>query len=270
MREGRTRRHVFGTHLASVHSLLFNQDTVLDGMFEITFDSTAKLHQSSSGRYCAQLVLDGAEARAFTRSGFDWSTPYRPLLDAALKLGARMAVIEGEVVLQDRDGHEDFHGIRSALHRTPERLVMFAFDLLHLDGHYLRARTVEHRRALLRNMLACADGPIAFSDSVDGAAFLPSPRGRARNHRQQAPRQPLPEQTEAGHYHAGSAFVTLAAADRDRFWRYVENHAADQPVVECVPQSGATWVRPGLAVAVRHSRGKDMLRHATVTELVTP
>jgi bifunctional non-homologous end joining protein LigD len=38
----------------------------------------------------------------------------------------------------------------------PERLAYFAFDLLHLDGHDLRACAIEDRKALLRDVIGTA------------------------------------------------------------------------------------------------------------------
>ena len=60
------------------------------------------------------------------------------MVEACGKLACKAAVIDGEMVVQDEHGITDFHALRSAIYTAPHRLVLFAFDLLHLDGQDLR------------------------------------------------------------------------------------------------------------------------------------
>ena len=41
---------------------------------------------------------------------------------------------DGEMVVQGENGVTDFHALRSAIYKAPHRIVLFAFDLLHLNG----------------------------------------------------------------------------------------------------------------------------------------
>src|SRR6187397_1600695 len=84
------------------------------------------------------IVLDQGRVRAFSRHGRDWTGPYRRVVEAAAKLHCKAALIDGEVIVQDENGISDFDALRSAIHKARHRLVMFAFDLLHLDGKDLR------------------------------------------------------------------------------------------------------------------------------------
>jgi ATP-dependent DNA ligase len=43
--------------------------------------------------------------------------------------------------------------LRSAIHKAPNRLVFFAFDLLHLDGQELRRSLLIARRTALRKLI---------------------------------------------------------------------------------------------------------------------
>ena len=72
------------------------------------------------------------------------------------------------MVVQDEKGLSDFGALRSAISRRPDRLIFFAFDLLHLDDEDLRGRPIEERRALLRQLLNGADPRLAFSEEFDG------------------------------------------------------------------------------------------------------
>src|SRR5688572_3868744 len=80
------------------------------------------------------LRIDRDNIRAFTRGGHDWSDKYKRVIEACGKLRCRSAVIDGEVIVQDKNGLSDFGALRAAIEDGPHRLVMFAFDLLFLDG----------------------------------------------------------------------------------------------------------------------------------------
>ena len=51
----------------------------------------------------------------------------------------------------------------------PQSIILYAFDLLHLDGTDLRQQTLLERRALLKALIGNdADNRIQFSDEFDG------------------------------------------------------------------------------------------------------
>jgi DNA ligase D-like protein (predicted ligase) len=127
------------------------------------------IHEVKHDGYRTLIAVDGASTRAFTRNGHDWSRQYRPIVDAAAQLPCRSAVIDGEMVVQDEAGRSDFHAMRAAVTREPERLVLFAFDLPMLDGRDLRDEPLRERRRILRDLIGSAGGTqIGFSGEVAG------------------------------------------------------------------------------------------------------
>ena len=68
--------------------------------------------------------------------------------------------------------------------------------------------------------------------------------------------------------YAGSAFVTLSAGCRDRFWRSIEARKLKHPVVAGVGSRKASFCRPELRVRAKHLRGEAMLGHASLTVLL--
>ena len=83
------------------------------------------------------------------------------------------------MVVQDPHGRADFHAMRAALSREPERLAFFAFDLPMFDGHDLRNKPLHERRRLLQDVLGEVDLPqIAFSREVPGTGLRCSRRLR--------------------------------------------------------------------------------------------
>jgi DNA ligase D-like protein (predicted ligase) len=77
----------------------------------------------------------------------------------------------------------------------------------------------------------------------------------------------LAREGEGGLEYAGGAMVTLPEAERDRFWRAVEQLKAPTPPVP-LPTSKAMWMEPRLRVRTRFLKGGGKLRHATLKALV--
>src|SRR5262249_25505607 len=77
---------------------------------------------------------------------------YPAVANAAARIGARAAVLDGEVVALNSEGHPSFQ----ALHHFSFEglsLVFYAFDLLHLDGRDLVKVPLDERRDALRRIL---------------------------------------------------------------------------------------------------------------------
>jgi ATP-dependent DNA ligase len=92
------------------------------------------IHEIKHDGFRTLVRLNRGQAQAFTRNGYDWSDKYQRVIDACHKLRCRSALIDGEIIVQDAKGVSDFAVLRAAIKREPHRLVMFAFDLLFIDG----------------------------------------------------------------------------------------------------------------------------------------
>ena len=133
------------------------------------------IHEVKHDGYRTQLVLDGGEARAFTRNGHNWTSRYSAITGAAAALACRSAIIDGEVVVQDGRGVSDFEALQKALSTGRGRLVFYGFDLLHLDGEDLRNQPLLERRSKLARLLGADDKSLVqFSQEFvgDAAAFF--------------------------------------------------------------------------------------------------
>jgi bifunctional non-homologous end joining protein LigD len=89
--------------------------------------------------------------RLFTRRGYDWSGRYPAIPVTACLLRARSFTLDGEAVVCGPDGVAVF----DALHRrgTVTEAMLYAFDLLELDGEDLRARPLSDRKKRLARLL---------------------------------------------------------------------------------------------------------------------
>jgi DNA ligase D-like protein (predicted ligase) len=131
------------------------------------------LHEIKHDGNRTMLVIERGQARAFTRRGLDWTSEYRRITDASAALKCRTAILDGEVIVQDKRGLSDFVGLRHAIHREPHRLIYYAFDILHLDGRDLRPLPLTERKEELASLIGRRNpkNPIQFSEAltVDGA-----------------------------------------------------------------------------------------------------
>jgi bifunctional non-homologous end joining protein LigD len=127
------------------------------------------IHEIKHDGYRCQVVLERGKARVFTRNGDDWSDRYPSIVRAAANLRCQLAIIDGEAIVQNGEGAADFEALRSAMRRPPRSIILYAFDLLHLDGNDLRQETLTQRRAQLEHLvLADAESRIQFSEEFHG------------------------------------------------------------------------------------------------------
>ncbi|QDZ03086.1 DNA ligase D [Nitratireductor mangrovi] len=136
------------------------------------------LHEIKFDGYRTIALVDEGKARLMTRKGLDWTKRYGDVGQAFAGLPCKEAVIDGEIVALDDRGVSRFSLLQQALSDgAGNRLVFYAFDLIHLDGWDLRKVSLVKRKDLLSRLLAgqvSARSPIQFSDHVagDGAALF--------------------------------------------------------------------------------------------------
>jgi ATP-dependent DNA ligase len=88
------------------------------------------------------------------------------IVETLARLRLRSCVIDGEAVACDDKGVASFDLIRH--HRTDERVFLYAFDLIELNGDDLRRDPLEVRKATLRSMLAKAGLGLRFNEHLQG------------------------------------------------------------------------------------------------------
>ena len=107
---------------------------------------------------------------AYTRNGFDWTDRYPRIVEAAARLRCKSAMLDGEVIVQDRHGASDFEALQPALRSKRTPLIFYAFDLLHLDGKDYRNVPLVERRTKLKHLVKSSPSAIQFSEEFIGDA----------------------------------------------------------------------------------------------------
>lgn len=91
--------------------------------------------------------------------------------------------------------------------------------------------------------------------------------GIDRDRKTRAPRALLAKTDGRGLDYAGAAFIALRGDDRETLSAKLDELAAESPSIPWLRNREARWVKPLLAVKVRHLTGSRFLRHATVREI---
>jgi bifunctional non-homologous end joining protein LigD len=124
------------------------------------------VHEIKHDGYRLQVRREGDAVRLFTRRGYDWSGRYPAIVLAAMRLRrARSFTLDGEAVVCGPDGIAIF----DALHRrgTVNEAMLYAFDLLELDGEDLRALPLGDRKKRLAKLLGTRRIGIVISEHTD-------------------------------------------------------------------------------------------------------
>ena len=115
---------------------------------------------------------EGGRMRLFTRHGTDFTARYPKIAAAFASLPVQSCALDGEAIVVNTDGLSVFDLIRYRQH--DQAAVLCAFDLTELDGKDLRWQPVEHRKAVLADLLRDTRDGIAFNQHYegDGAAIF--------------------------------------------------------------------------------------------------
>jgi bifunctional non-homologous end joining protein LigD len=133
------------------------------------------IHEVKYDGYRCQILLEPDRVRVITRNGHDWTDRYPSIVRAASELLCDSAIIDGEAIVQDGDGASDFDSLDTAMRWRPDSIILYAFDLMHLNGRDVRQRALADRRAMLKALLLSDDeSRIQFSDDFvgEGAALF--------------------------------------------------------------------------------------------------
>lgn len=126
------------------------------------------LHEMKYDGYRLLVAVGGGSARAYTRSGLDWSERFAGIVAEAARLEVRSALIDGEAVVMDENGRSSFQALQGALKGAPASIDFIAFDLLELDGEDLTSLPLTDRKSRLREIIAEGSHRIRYSEHIQG------------------------------------------------------------------------------------------------------
>jgi bifunctional non-homologous end joining protein LigD len=144
------------------------------------FDSERHLFEPWWGGVRALVAIGPAatagagEVRVIDGEGVDRTAALPELAGTAVRVAARSAVLDGELVVVDAAGRADAVALADRLAGASGGPVAFlAFDLLHLDGRSLLGQPLHRRRDGLRRILRPGDEVVAVpAIATEGRALF--------------------------------------------------------------------------------------------------
>jgi bifunctional non-homologous end joining protein LigD len=123
------------------------------------------VHEIKHDGYRLQVRRVGDTVRLFTRRGYDWTARYPTIAGTATRLRALSFTLDGEAVVCGPDGIAIF----DSLHRrgTVSEAMLYAFDLLEIDGEDLRPLPLSDRKRRLAKLVGNRRLGIVLSTHTD-------------------------------------------------------------------------------------------------------
>ena len=103
------------------------------------------LHEVKFDGYRIQAHVSAGKVKLLTRSGLDWTTRFgKAVRREFLALNCKQAVFDGELVVLSDKGVASFSLLQADLSANrSDRMVFYAFDLLHLNNESLLGSTLD-------------------------------------------------------------------------------------------------------------------------------
>ena len=129
------------------------------------------LHELKFDGYRMICHLHRGKATFWSRNGKEWTEKFPNLAQAIKALPATTAILDGEVVIVDKQGRSSFQSLQQAMGQGKAPAFLYqVFDLIYLNGFSLTKAPLRERKAVLAELLASAPtkGPLRYSDHVEG------------------------------------------------------------------------------------------------------
>jgi bifunctional non-homologous end joining protein LigD len=132
------------------------------------FDNPDWIYEKKLDGYRA-IGYTGKNAKLISRNGIDFSSKYKPVIDA-LKAIEENAILDGELVIEDKNGRSNFQDIQNYGNKNNVELKYYVFDLLKLNGHDLHGLELIKRKGLLKALVSpLKSKSIIYNDHIEGA-----------------------------------------------------------------------------------------------------
>jgi bifunctional non-homologous end joining protein LigD len=143
----------------------FNLKPMLAGTVDTPFNNDEWQFEIKWDGYRAISYLSNDTADIRSRNNLSFNQKYSEVYNA-LKTWKINAVVDGEIVVLNEEGHADFEALQQWIQNREGTLVYFVFDLLWLEGYDLIVRPLIERRELLKQIMPPSN-IIRYSDAIE-------------------------------------------------------------------------------------------------------
>jgi bifunctional non-homologous end joining protein LigD len=123
------------------------------------------LHEIKHDGFRGIARKNGQRVKLYSRPGNDLTPRFALIAEALARLRSRSCIVDGEAVACGDDGIACFELIPRW--DTDDRVFIWAFDLIELDGADMRSEPLAQRKASLERVLAPAEPGLRFNEHLD-------------------------------------------------------------------------------------------------------
>lgn len=125
---------------------------MLANLSDKPFDSPDWIFEPKYDGYRTLAVVTTEEVNLFSRNHLSFNKQFKPIAEALKKL-KHTAVLDGEIVIEEKDGRSNFQLLQNYLKEGKGKLKYYVFDILNLDGNDTTGLTLVERKELLAMLL---------------------------------------------------------------------------------------------------------------------
>lgn len=132
------------------------------------FDNPDWIYEIKWDGYRVVSYLNKGKVEMRSRNNLSFNEKFKVIEDALMQWDVR-AVIDGEIVALDEEGHANFQQLQNVLkHRENAHLVYYVFDILWYEGRDLTRLTLLERKEILKSIFPADDDRLRYSDHIVG------------------------------------------------------------------------------------------------------
>jgi ATP-dependent DNA ligase len=122
------------------------------------------VHEIKHDGYRMIVRRDGHTVRLYNRNAYDWTVRLPAIAAAAELVKAKSFTIDGEAIVLGPDGLSRFEELSGR--DAARTAILYAFDLIELDGEDLRHRPFLDRKAALARLLRDTEAGILVNEHI--------------------------------------------------------------------------------------------------------
>lgn len=128
------------------------------------------LHEIKFDGYRLLIFKKGKKVTVYTRHHHDWTNKFKEIAAAISQLPVTNLILDGEVVVLDKDGHSNFQLLQNSIKENKAEFIYTVFDLLYYDRYNLMNLRLIERKTILQKLLSGQKNKVLhYSDHVKGS-----------------------------------------------------------------------------------------------------
>ncbi|KAF2329015.1 DNA ligase D [Flavobacterium daemonense] len=116
---------------------------------EKPFDNDEWIFENKYDGYRTLAIINSNKVELLSRNQISFTSNFKPIADELKKMD-HIAVLDGEIVVENEEGRADFQLLQNYLKTGIGNLKYYVFDLLNLDGNLLTELSLLDRKELLK------------------------------------------------------------------------------------------------------------------------